>query len=162
MPNFNSDNSLREVLREIRKRKAFSVGSLVILYPIWIWPFALVILMLLLKEIPPGMPLQDEHLVRARNAFLDLFFLQAFPSIFDAYVDAEMYYQLAGRPDLVRRVEVIGGILIGWGFLAKFYALFIFPTLLIKQVKNRNQALVMIFAFLIYAFLPFFLLILLT
>ena len=139
MNNLKASEPLRTVFREvplrlfgeIQKRKVFFLVSLILLYPIWIWPFAGVILRFLLKEISPGMSQQDEYLVIAWNAFIDLFFLQTHPDIFEAYVEAKVYYRLVGRPDLARRVEVIGYILIWWGFLSKFYALFMFPILFV-------------------------------
>ena len=108
---------------------------------------------------------QEEYLVQGWNAYVDLFFLQLHPDIDDAYVGAEVNYRLAGRPDFARRVVVIGGILLVWGVFSKFYALFMFPVLVISpylpmryKIKRWNLVLITLFAFLVYAFLGPFLL----
>lgn len=144
----------RKVFKEIWKRKTFFLVSFIFLYPLWIWPCAGLILRFLLKDTSPGMSPQDKDLVIAWNAFIDLFFLQAHPDIVEAYVDAKVYYRFAGRPDLASRAAFIGGILLWWGFLAKIYALFGFPILLVYPYRDKEKGwklvLAMIFVYLVY------------
>ena len=160
MNKLNASEPLKRVVREIWKRKAFLLVSLLLLYPVWVWPFRRNLDRFFSKKLSPGMSPQEEYLVLGWNAYVDLFIHLLHPDIAEAYVDAEVNYRLAGRPDLARRVVAIGGILLVWGAFSKFYAIFMFPLLLVgPYLPERYRmslsllALVILSAFFICVYL---------
>ncbi len=160
MNKLNASEPVKRVVREIRKRKAFLLVSLLLLYPIWVWPFRGNLDGFFSKELSPGMSPQEEYLVLGWNAFIDLFFHLFDPDIAEAYVDAEVNYRYAGKPDLARRVLAIGGILLVWGLFSKFYAIVMFPLLLVGpylperfRISLSLLALGILSAFFIYIYL---------
>lgn len=154
-----------KLMRDLSKRKGFLLASLILLYPVWVYPLLRVfpVHAPLLRDIRPEMTLQEEYLTTAWNCLVDLFFLQAHPEIVEGYRECITYYRMAGRPDLSIRVRIVGSVLIGWGFSSKTYALTLFPYLLffpylpihhkIKQLLKVALIILCLYVFMLFPLL---------
>ena len=101
--------------------------ALILLYPVWIWPFGAAILeRFFRKEIPPEMSQQERFQAGGWNAFITLVLGPPHPEMSEMNSKSIAHYQQTGRPDLARRVKDIGQILLWWKGVA-FLAQFLFP-----------------------------------
>ena len=142
----------RRVFRKIRKGQVVLLVSLLLLYPVWIWPFGARILeSFFRKEISQEMSPQEKDQVEGWNYFVILVLGAPHPEMFEMYYKSIASYRDAGRPDLAERVKVIGRILLWWQGIA-FLAQFLFPILILKLIRDRELARVLTVAWLLNAF----------
>ena len=125
--------------------------ALILIYPVWIWPFGAAILeRFFWKAILPEMSQQERFQAEGWNAFITLVFGPPHPEISEMDSKSIAHYQQAGRPDLARRVEDIGQLLLWWKGVA-FLAQFLVPILILTQIKPREGTRVLTVAWLLNA-----------
>ncbi|MFQ6075283.1 MAG: hypothetical protein ACE5Z5_03985 [Candidatus Bathyarchaeia archaeon] len=122
----------------LRQRKRFLLLSILVLYPLWAWLFIPVGGMLFYRDVRPEMPWQERYITKADIFWVEMFFVLGHPDIIEGYGEGIGYYRTAGRPDLAMRTLMVGGILIGWGFASKIYAVTAFPFFLYSPYLSLN------------------------